>query len=232
MKTAVVPAAAAKQKSLRKGPDRESDPALFISPSRPTLVFTNPLNIDAHHIGDPIAPEQYQTALTLLDISSAAFLAAIAPLTPRQWTTQPGPARWSPAQIAEHVVLVEIALLRKVRTLVATSPSPQPATESDFGPAVLARLTEALAGRQGRVDAPASLHPSGGWTQPEVRERFQTHRAQLHEFLLTNAQPLHLYTAPSPFFGPLSAYHWLLYAPLHTQRHIKQLDEALLTANE
>lgn len=174
-----------------------------------------------------MSPEQHQAARTLLDASSASFLEAIEPLTPLQWSARPGPGQWSPAQIAEHIVLTETALFRKVQAMLATPPDGDHGVESATDPAIVTRLTAALAGRQGRVEAPATLQPSGTWTPLEVCERFQAHRAQIHHFLQTNDQPLHHHTAPSPFFGTLNAFHWLLYAPLHTQRHVQQLHEAL-----
>jgi hypothetical protein len=40
----------------------------------------------------------------------------------------------------------------------------------------------------------------------------------------TNA-PLKEGIVENPFFGPLNGYNWLIYAPLHTMRHDKQIAE-------
>ncbi len=38
------------------------------------------------------------------------------------------------------------------------------------------------------------------------------------------------HTRDNPFFGTLNAYHWLIYAPMHTLRHVKQMLEVKGTA--
>jgi DinB superfamily len=174
-----------------------------------------------------MTPDQRQTALTLLNASASAFLDTITPLTPAQWTHQPNPEQWSVAQVAEHVVLAEAALFRKVQALLAAPPNSEPLEST---PATLAELNQVLAGRQGRVPAPPTILPSGTWPQTEVTERFLAHRQHLLAFIETNQQPLDHYSANNAFFGPLSAFHWLIYAPLHTQRHLLQINEILAHA--
>lgn len=174
-----------------------------------------------------MTPDQRQTALTLLNDSATAFLAAIPPLTPAQWSHQVAADQWSVAQVAEHIVLAEAALFRKVQALLAAPPNPEPVENATT---TLDALNRVLAGREGRVSAPATLSPSGAWSQTEVTERFLAHRENLRDFIETNQQPLDHYTANNGFFGPLSAFHWLIYAPLHTQRHLLQIAEILATA--
>jgi len=40
----------------------------------------------------------------------------------------------------------------------------------------------------------------------------------------------HTEVHPFPIFGTLNAYQWLIYVPLHTERHDKQIAEVKATA--
>lgn len=166
--------------------------------------------------------DQRAVAQALLDSSGTEFLTLIASLTPAQWTAQPA-SGWTIAQIAEHVVLAEVALLRKVKALLLTAPAEALAE----APASLETLKTILAGRKGRVEAPAPLHPAGTWTQAETTERFLAHRDEARAFIASSEQPLEKFHAPNAFFGPLTAWQWFIYAPMHTQRHLLQIREIL-----
>ena len=39
----------------------------------------------------------------------------------------------------------------------------------------------------------------------------------------------HTIRHPFPIFGTLNAYQWLIYGPLHTMRHVKQIAEVKAT---
>ncbi len=168
-----------------------------------------------------MTPEQKITTQRLLDESSSAFLEIIHSIPDDRWKVKPAEDRWSVAEIAEHIVLVEAALLRKVRGLLATPP----ASVVLGDPSTLDRLTEGVAGRQGRVQAPTTLLPTGEWTKAEVMAKFGAHREAMELFVNTNTESLDHHTAPNAFFGTLTAFDWLVYGPLHTTRHIHQLRE-------
>jgi hypothetical protein len=55
-------------------------------------------------------------------------------------------------------------------------------------------------------------------------------RSEMVKFARETDAPLKQYTIDNPFFGTLNAYHWLIYAPLHTMRHDKQIAEVKATA--
>jgi hypothetical protein len=40
----------------------------------------------------------------------------------------------------------------------------------------------------------------------------------------------HTVVHPFPIFGALHAYQWLIYVPLHTMRHSRQIAEVKMTA--
>ena len=69
--------------------------------------------------------------------------------------------------------------------------------------------------------------PTGELDRESVLATFRERRARTLEFARTTEAPLASHVHPSPFFGPLNAYHWLLYIPLHHMRHAAQMAEVM-----
>jgi hypothetical protein len=174
-----------------------------------------------------LSPEDREKARKWLDDSRTQFLGAIDGVTPEQWTWKPAPDRWSIGEIAEHVVLGEASQFANVKRALATEPN---AAWEEQTKGKTALLEMALAGRMGKAQAPEAIVPKGGMTPATVRERFARQHAEIAEFAAKTELLLKQHTVNSPFFGPLSAYQWLLYAPLHTVRHCQQIAEVKGTA--
>jgi hypothetical protein len=89
-----------------------------------------------------------------------------------------------------------------------------------------------MAPRLGRVQAPEKLVPTGKLTLAEVRERFLRQREEIAKFARETTDPIkeHVLAHPFPIFDPLNGYQWLIYIPLHTMRHDKQIAEVKGTA--
>ena len=70
-------------------------------------------------------------------------------------------------------------------------------------------------------------------TRDQVRERFLKQRLAVDKFAQEStaaALKEHTDEHPMPVFGTLNAYQWLIYVPLHTMRHDKQIAEVKATA--
>jgi uncharacterized damage-inducible protein DinB len=170
------------------------------------------------------ADERTKT-LNWLAESRQEFLAAIDGLTDAQWKWKSAPERWSVGETAEHIVLAESALFANVQKALASAVNPEwektePKTQT---------LEAVLAPRLGKAQAPEALVPGGGMTAAQVKERFLKQRETLEKFARETTAPLKQYTVNNPFFGPLNGYQWLIYAPLHTMRHDKQIAEVKTT---
>jgi len=159
--------------------------------------------------------------IDLLNRSNREFLEAVEGLTDRQWSFKPGPDRWSIAEVAEDIVLSEAALFGN-------------ATKNVDGPvdgtweSTLAKtemLRRALPNRSTRVTAPEEIQPKQGMTHAQVMTRFKEQRARTLAYAQETEAPLKSHTAANPFFGPLNGHQWLLYIPLHNQRHNLQIAE-------
>jgi hypothetical protein len=193
--------------------------ALIVLLALPLVVFGDS---DAR-----MTPEERSKALKWLEESRREFLAAIDGVSEQQWKWKPAPDRWSVGEVAEHIVIAEASQFANVRKAISSAPNPAWEAQTK---GKTERLEAVLAPRLGRVQAPEAIVPKGGMTLAQVRERFEKQRAEMVKFARETDAPLKQYTIDNPFFGALNGYQWLIYAPLHTMRHDKQIAEVKATA--
>jgi hypothetical protein len=173
--------------------------------------------------------EERGKAVGWLEESRKEFLAAIDGVSEEQWKWKPAPERWSVGETAEHIVLAEAALFGNVQKAIASPPNPaweeKTKGKTEF-------IIQVMAPRLGKASAPEPIVPTGKLTQAQVRETFLRQRMEIVKFATTTDIALKEYTAEHPFaiFNTLNAYQWLIYLPLHTERHDKQIAEVKATA--
>ena len=160
--------------------------------------------------------------LNWLQESRKEFLSAIDGVTEQQWKWKPAPGRWSVGEVAEHVVLAEASQFGNVKKALSLPANPAWDEETK---GKTERLEAILAPRLGKAQAPEAIVPKGEMTLGQVRERFERQRAEIVKFSTETDLPLKQHTFNNAFFGALNGYHWLIYGPLHTMRHDKQIAE-------
>jgi hypothetical protein len=167
--------------------------------------------------------------LNYLEESRKEFLAAIDGVSDAQWKWKPAPERWSVGEVAEHIVLAEAALFGNMRKAMANPANPSWEEQTKGKTEFIERV---MAPRLGKAQAPEAIVPMGGLTQAQVRQRFETQRATMVQYATETDDALKEHTAEHPFkvFGTLNGYQWLIYAPLHTMRHDKQIAEVKATS--
>jgi len=176
---------------------------------------------------DPhMTTDERTKAVNWLSESRREFLAAIDGVTDVQWKWKPAPDRWSVGETAEHIVLAEWSQFANVQKALAAPLNPEWEEKTRNKTQTLEAV---LAPRRGKAQAPEALVPGGGMTQAAVKERFLKQREIIEKFARETEAPLKQHTVDNPFFGPLNAYQWLIYAPLHTMRHDKQIAEVKAT---
>lgn len=189
-----------------------------------SLVAVYPLiGADAH-----ATTEERTKVLNWLEESRKEFLAAIDGVSEEQWKWKPAPERWSVGETAEHIVLAEALLFASVQKAVSSPVNPNWEEETKGKTEFIERV---MAPRLGKAKAPEPIVPSGKLTQAEVRERFEKQRITIEDFAKNSdiAWKEHTVQHPFPVFGMLNAYQWLIYVPLHTMRHDKQIAEVKAT---
>jgi hypothetical protein len=179
---------------------------------------------DAH-----MTTEDRTKVLHWLEESSQEFHAATDGVTEEQWKWKPTPERWSVGETAEHIVLAEALLFDNVKKSIAAPANPaweeQTKGKTEF-------IVQVMAPRLGKAQAPEPIVPRNGMTLSQVKERFDQQRAEIVKFASQTDLALkeHTEVHPFPIFGTLNAYQWLIYVPLHTERHDKQIAEVKATA--
>jgi hypothetical protein len=174
-----------------------------------------------------MTPDERARVLNWLEDSRKEFLSVIDGVTERQWKWKPATDRWSIGEIAEHVVRAEAAQFDNVKQAISSSANP---AWEDKTKGKTAMLEAILAPRLGKAQAPEAIVPKGKMTPAQVKERFERQRMEIVRFATETDVALKQYTLDNAFFGTLNGYHWLIYAPLHTMRHDKQIAEVKGTA--
>jgi len=181
------------------------------------------LAADAH-----MTPEERTKVLNYLDESHKEFLAAIDGVTAEQWKWKPAPDRWSVGEVAEHVVLAEALLWGAVQKAISSPPNPDWETKTKGKTEFIEKV---MAPRLGKAQASEAIVPKGNMTPDEVLATFEKQREAIVKFAKETDLELKQFTVehPMPVFNTLNAYQWLIYIPLHTMRHDKQIAEVKAT---
>lgn len=176
---------------------------------------------------DPtLQAEDRAEILRLLQDSAVEFLTLVSELDGERWSRAPAPDFWSVKDIAEHLVLGERAMLGKIAEAMANPPNPdwesQDRPKTEFLSRILPKPIR-------KASAPEPLMPHHNWSREETISRFKAGRARTLQLArdLEGAAKAHCADHPFPVFNSLSAYHWLLYIPLHNSRHNRQIAVAL-----
>jgi hypothetical protein len=182
-----------------------------------------------HAADGHMTTEDRTKVLHWLEESNQEFQAAIEGVSEEQWKWKPAPERWSVGETAEHIVLAEAMLFENVKQAVSSPANPaweeQTKGKTEF-------IVQVMAPRLGKAQAPEPIVPRNGMTLAQVKDRFDHQRAEIVKFASDTSVALKEHTVehPFPIFGTLNAYQWLIYVPLHTERHDKQIAEVKATA--
>ncbi|MDQ2944872.1 MAG: DinB family protein [Acidobacteriota bacterium] len=125
--------------------------------------------------------------------------------------------------MAEHIMLAEALLFGQVQQAMASPANPDWEKKTAGKTAFLERV---MVDRSHKAIAPEHIRPQG-LPRNDVIRRYQEGRAKTLAFAQETDAPLKEHTAEHPFpvFNTLNAYQWLLYIPLHDQRHDQQIAE-------
>ena len=171
--------------------------------------------------------------LAALDASRQALRDSVAAIPDGARTSRPGPDRWSPVDIVEHLSLVESRFSAVVGGKISD------ALDSGLGPEVQAReplpdrVRTMLADRTGKRTAPEAAVPSGVMDERAAWAAANKARAGFRAAVLSaDGRALSGVIHEHPFFGPLNVYQWVELIAAHEMRHVAQVREAALALAE
>lgn len=165
--------------------------------------------------------------LATLDASRQALRESVAAIPPAARTARPGPDRWSPVDIVEHLSLVEARFSAVVGAKIAEALNAGLGPEREPRESLPERVRTVLADRTGKRTAPEAAIPSGAmdeymaWAAADkAREGFRA------AVLSADGRALSGVIHEHPFFGPLNVYQWVELIAAHEMRHVAQVREA------
>lgn len=128
---------------------------------------------------------------------------------------------WSPAEVLEHIALVEMGVSYRLKTAVV----PIDASEK-LGAGKLAHVL--VTRRDVKVNAPDNTKPKNTWaTWEETLQVFAKSRRQLLEDVENGTiKPVSMGMV-HPRLGEMSVTDWLYFLHSHAERHWHQLQETL-----
>lgn len=172
--------------------------------------------------GQPMNQSERERALAELQSSRQELLAAVAGLSPAQWTFKPAPDRWSIVACVEHIALAEDGYFRTItERLPNAAPAPEKAAEvRDKDDYVLKTMPDRSSKR---VTSPA-LEPKGESPQ-QALEHFGRSRDRFVAYVHGTKDDLRGRFQPHRAVGLIDGYQWILLAVGHVRRHLEQIKE-------
>ena len=165
--------------------------------------------------------------LVQLDASREALRQTIAAIPATARTEHPGPDRWSPVEIVEHLSLVETRFSTVVGGKIAEALNAGLEPESEARVPLPERIQMLLADRTGKRTAPEAAIPSGTMNEAAAWEAADRARAGFRAAVLSaDGRALSGVIHEHPFFGPLTVYQWVELIAAHEMRHVAQVREA------
>ncbi len=164
-------------------------------------------------------------AMSELHATRKQLLDAVNGLTDAQLKWKAAPEKWSVLEVAEHLAVTE----QEVFGMVAQSLKGPGDAEKRVGIKVKDEdILRMVPDRSRKFQAPETIRPTGRWkTIGDLLQEFKARRDRTIEFVEKTPADLRNYVLPHPAFGPIDAYQWMLLLAGHTERHVKQIREAL-----
>jgi hypothetical protein len=163
--------------------------------------------------------------LTCLDGEFAALRRAVDDVPQERRNERPAEGRWSVAEVLEHLVMVDKAVLKVSSRHLAAAKAAGLPPETDTSPIIGTMPVELVARRERPLVAPEPLTPKGmdagaAWAELEATRR------QLVEFVRScDGLAIGQISFPHPALGNLNLYQWLLFPAGHHARHARQIRE-------
>jgi hypothetical protein len=150
-----------------------------------------------------------------LDACTKNFLDVLLQFDRTNFIEKRSASEWSAAQVAEHLLLLEITAVKAIRG--ETIPTNRPADEK------VPLIKWAMEDKTKRV-APESVLPSNRITDPQtaiekIKQQRDTFREAVTDLDLSQA----CMSFKLPALGTLTRWEWIYFTIYHTQRHVQQM---------
>lgn len=149
-----------------------------------------------------------------LNAATEHLITAVKSFDDVSFNTKPENGGWSPAEVAEHILLLESAVSLNLKG--------EAKEMSRKGDEKIEQFKSVLQS-DFKVNAPEAFHPKGGHTKEYLINALQENRNKIIELISTIALDKYPANFRHPMLGGLSNYEWLYLVVYHAERHIKQM---------
>jgi hypothetical protein len=140
--------------------------------------------------------------------------------------TRPAPERWSPAEIVEHLGVVESSIVGLLTQQVDAARANGLGAERATDPVIPTVPTERRLNRDAQLVARARSQRRAGREWAAAREAYRAARERLRAFVeASDGLALSDLIVQHPVLGPLNVYGWIVFLGAHEQRHAAQIRE-------
>lgn len=164
--------------------------------------------------------------LGYLDEARGAVRAAVAKVPEGLRRTRPAPARWSVAEVLEHLALVDRSFAQRMADAIAEARvaglGPENRPRDPLPPAIVHRMADRSEAREARE----ALRPSGGLDAAAAAAELDAARDAVRQAVsLADGLALGSVSAEHRIFGSLTMYQWVELTAAHEMRHADQIRE-------
>lgn len=167
-----------------------------------------------------------QETLEYLDAQRAALRDAVELVPAAQRQRQPGPDRWSVAQVLQHLMLIETGIGKLVAKLVNKAKADGLGPEIETSSILNTNEAAKIGDRTTRVTAPEFVRPQSGVDAVSAWSALEQTREILRAAVIAgDGLALSQLIYPHPVLGPINLYQWILFVGSHEARHTTQIRE-------
>lgn len=158
-----------------------------------------------------------QNLLAALEQSTKAVLQAFSSFTAENFNEKPSETEWSAAQLAEHLLKVDISTNKALAS--ETVPTNRPPDQK------IALIKGAMEDSSKRV-APERVQPSKDVHSPAVLlEKIKQQRELMKEAIIASDMTEACKAYKHPALGTLTKLEWVWFNIHHAERHLRQLQQ-------
>jgi DinB family protein len=162
--------------------------------------------------------------LQYLDEQRTVLKSAFESVPPEMRDRLPAPERWSPANIVEHLAIVEARVAKLLSGRIDEARSGL-AGQTSTAPILPSIDYKRMYDRSTRVKAPETALPTG-LDASSAWSALENAGSMMRAMLIANdGLELSSVTHPHPRFGVLSVYEWVALLGAHEVRHADQIRE-------
>jgi uncharacterized damage-inducible protein DinB len=165
-------------------------------------------------------PPALEPLLEKLAQAQTEFLRVADSVRAEDWSTRPSEGRWSAAELVQHVVVVEKAVIERADHVSQRAPKRIPLFKRFHLPVSFAES------RLIRLKSPIPINNEALRSKEDMLAELREARERSLAFLEeTRHRELGVYLWRHPALGMLSTYKWIEFLAAHENRHTKQMRE-------